>query len=643
MLHERGAKAVSPLSVPLMMGNAAAAELAMRHGLHGQTYGVVSACAAGRARDRLGAADDPAGDADAVVTGGAEAHPDPARHGRRSRAMDATSPSGISRPFDARRDGFVMGEGAGVLVLEDAEQAERRGADASARCSATRATSDAHHLTAPEPTGRDAARAIELALDDAGVSGRTTSTTSTRTARPRRSTTAPRPMALKTALGERRAPGPDLVDQVGDRPPARRRRRGRGDRHRARAARAVAPPTLGYEEPEEGLDLDYVPDGARPLAVHGTAPPTRSWRSRTRSASAATTRCSASSLMKTIAVTSEPRAALQPSERLAMLCDRDRFEPIRTGVASRLLDHGRAPGDGVVAGAGRVDGRPVFCYAQDPSFVGGSLGEAHADTIVRVLRLAGRAGAPVVGFVESGGARMQEGHAALAGYGRIFRESVALSGRVPQISIVTGVSAGGGAYSPALTDFVVMTEPPRMFLTGPRVVREVLGEDVSMEELGGPQVHERNGVCQLVASSDRTPPIAPGRCSPPAPADRRAGPAGAGAEPGDARPGGRRPAPRRARSTTCATWCGRSSTTASCSSCPSAGRATWSPGSPASRAARSAIVANQPRYLGGVIDAEASREGGAVRGHVRPLPAAARGARRHARLHAGHAVRRAPA
>src|ERR671930_1993207 len=118
------------------------------------------------------------------------------------------------------------------------------------------------------------------------------------------------------------------------------------------------------------------------------------------------------------------------------------------------------------------------------------------------MRLAGRAGAPIVGFVESGGARLQEGHAALSGYGRIFRESVALSGRVPQVSVVTGVSAGGGAYSPALTDFLVMARDASMFLTGPGVVREVTGEQVEPDELGGPRIHSRNGVCQLVAASD---------------------------------------------------------------------------------------------------------------------------------------------
>ena len=144
----------------------------------------------------------------------------------------------------------------------------------------------------------------------------------------------------------------------------------------------------------------------------------------------------------------------------------------------------------------------VFCYAQDPSYLGGSLGEQHADSIIRVLRLAGRAGAPVVGFIESGGARMQEGLAALGGYGRIFREHVALSGRIPQISVICGASAGGGSYSPALTDFVVMTERATMFLTGPAVVREVMGEDVSAAELGGPKVHERNGVAHFVAKTD---------------------------------------------------------------------------------------------------------------------------------------------
>jgi len=188
--------------------------------------------------------------------------------------------------------------------------------------------------------------------------------------------------------------------------------------------------------------------------------------------------------------------------RLEALCDQGSFEPILSAVASSRLGTLAQPGDGVVAGFGRVDGRPVACYAQDPTFLGGSLGAAQADTIERVLRLAARSRIPVVSFIESGGARMQEGVAALAGYARIFRRNVLLSETVPQISLIAGLSAGGGCYSPALTDFVVMTEDAAMFLTGPKVVREVTGEDVGTAELGGPGVHERNGVCDLVAADE---------------------------------------------------------------------------------------------------------------------------------------------
>jgi acetyl-CoA carboxylase carboxyltransferase component len=186
----------------------------------------------------------------------------------------------------------------------------------------------------------------------------------------------------------------------------------------------------------------------------------------------------------------QPRGDV-PRERLEALCDPGSFMPLRTSAGGE--------GDGVLAGAGSLGGLPLYCYAQDPAHMGGSLGAAHAESIVRVMRLAGDAGAPVVGFVESGGARLQEGHAALEGYGRIFRASVELSDRVPQVSIVAGVSAGGGAYSPALTDFVVMTEEARMFLTGPQIVREALGEEVGMADLGGPAIHGANGVCQLTA------------------------------------------------------------------------------------------------------------------------------------------------
>jgi acetyl-CoA carboxylase carboxyltransferase component len=197
-----------------------------------------------------------------------------------------------------------------------------------------------------------------------------------------------------------------------------------------------------------------------------------------------------------------PLQRLEPLERLEALCDPGTVQVLRSRVVSTRLGGRAAAGDGVVGGTGLVDGRPVACYAQDGSYLGGSLGERHADTIVRVLQTARRARMPVVAFVESGGARMQEGTAALAGYGRIFRETVALTGEVPQISIVSGASAGGGAYSPALTDLIVMTDDAAMFLTGPGVVREALGEEIDAASLGGPRVHERNGVCHLVARDE---------------------------------------------------------------------------------------------------------------------------------------------
>jgi acetyl-CoA carboxylase carboxyltransferase component len=203
-----------------------------------------------------------------------------------------------------------------------------------------------------------------------------------------------------------------------------------------------------------------------------------------------------------LALVPPPAERLTPLERLEALCDPGSLQLVRGEVVSRRMGERTSPGDGVVGATGTVDGRPIACFSQDASYLGGSLGEVQADTIVRVLELAGRARIPVVGFVESAGARLQEGVAALSGYGRIFRAHTALSGQVPQISVVCGASAGGGSYAPALTDVVVMTRQASMFLTGPAVVREVTGEEVDGVTLGGPRVHERNGVCQIVAESD---------------------------------------------------------------------------------------------------------------------------------------------
>jgi acetyl-CoA carboxylase carboxyltransferase component len=193
---------------------------------------------------------------------------------------------------------------------------------------------------------------------------------------------------------------------------------------------------------------------------------------------------------------------LSALERLEVLCDPGSIQLVRTQVRSRRMGEKACDGDGIFGAAGRVDGRAVFCFAQDPSFAGGSLGQAHADTVVRVMDLAERSRVPLIGFIESAGARMQEGLEGLSGYGRIFRRHVALSGVVPQISVICGASAGGGSYAPALTDFVIMTGRASMFLTGPRVVAEVMGEDVTGEQLGGPNVHERNGVCHMTAPAE---------------------------------------------------------------------------------------------------------------------------------------------
>jgi 3-oxoacyl-[acyl-carrier-protein] synthase II len=267
ILRERGPGRVSPLSVPLLMSNAAAGTVAMRHGLHGQSYGVTSACAAGAHAIGSAVRMIQAGDADAVVTGGAEAAlTGLARAG--FAAMGATSEEGISRPFDVRRDGFVMGEGAGVLVLEEASAAEARGARVLGEVLGYGATSDAYHLTAPDPEGTGAAQAIRLALGDAGVGPEELAYVNahgTSTPLNDRSETA----ALKAALGEAamHVPVSSTKSAIGHLLGA------------AGAVEAIAtvlalrerliPPTLGFEEGEEGLDLDYVPGSARVMATTG--------------------------------------------------------------------------------------------------------------------------------------------------------------------------------------------------------------------------------------------------------------------------------------------------------------------------------------------------------------------------------------
>jgi acetyl-CoA carboxylase carboxyltransferase component len=194
------------------------------------------------------------------------------------------------------------------------------------------------------------------------------------------------------------------------------------------------------------------------------------------------------------------RGKLTARERIAHLLDEGSFTELDL---FRRQASGHSPGlptDGVVTGSGTVRGRRVFVYAQDFRIFGGSLGQTHAAKIHKVMDLAISAGAPLIALNDSGGARIQEGVTALAGYGGIFRRNVRASGLIPQISIILGPCAGGAAYSPALTDFVFMVrDTSHMFLTGPDVVKTVTGESVSHEELGGAQVHAAtSGVATFV-------------------------------------------------------------------------------------------------------------------------------------------------
>ena len=200
---------------------------------------------------------------------------------------------------------------------------------------------------------------------------------------------------------------------------------------------------------------------------------------------------------------------LTARERIDLLFDPGTFEEIDKFVTHRCRDFGMAeqviPGDGVVAGSGRVGGRPVYAFAQDFTVFGGSLSETNAAKIVKIMDLAMKMGAPVVGLNDSGGARIQEGVLSLGGYADIFLRNTLASGVVPQISAIMGPCAGGAVYSPAITDFTVMVKNTSyMFVTGPDVIRTVTHEEVTKEELGGAMAHnEKSGVAHFAVENDR--------------------------------------------------------------------------------------------------------------------------------------------
>lgn len=199
------------------------------------------------------------------------------------------------------------------------------------------------------------------------------------------------------------------------------------------------------------------------------------------------------------------KGKLTARERIDLLLDRGSFQEIAPFVTSRDEDDSSSYGDGVVTGFGQVDGRQVYVYAQDFTVQGGALGEMHSQKICRVMDLAAKTGAPVVGLIDSGGARIQEGSRSLNGYGEIFRRNAQYSGIVPQISVILGPCAGGAAYSPALTDLIVMVDQTSyMFLTGPDVIRSVTGEEIDFENLGGAGVHLGiSGLAHLTAPSEQ--------------------------------------------------------------------------------------------------------------------------------------------
>ena len=258
-----GPDRVSPFTIPCLMPNAASAAIAMRHGLHGPSFAIASACASGAHAIGTSVRLIQSGEIDAAVTGGIEAALTPLAHAS-FRNMGALSRIGVSRPFDARRDGFILAEGAGVLVLEEAEAAAARGATILGRVLGYAATVDAHHLTAPEPTGRACARAITLALADAGLEAGDVDYVNahgTSTILNDRSETEALKLALGPAAG--RVPISSAKSAIGH-------TLGAAGALEAIATvlalrRGVAPPTLGYGESDPGLDLDYVPERARPL------------------------------------------------------------------------------------------------------------------------------------------------------------------------------------------------------------------------------------------------------------------------------------------------------------------------------------------------------------------------------------------
>ena len=483
----------------------------MRHGLRGQVYGTVSACAAGAHAIGAAARAIAAGDCDAVVTGGSEAaHTDLAHAAFAS--MDALS---RLRHLAARSTPAAT---ASSWARARASSCSRTATPPSARGATdprrgARLRRDVGRLPPDRAAGRRrrAPRARSpLALRDAGLDARPTSTTSTPTARRRRSTTPPRPPRCKAALGDHARKVPVSSTKSVDRPPARRRRRRRGGRHRARAARARRPADRRLGGARRGPRPRLRP--RRPAAAR---PPTAAPSpSPTRSGSAATTPCSPGRPHDAIA--ERPPVTLGPLDRLEALCDPGSLHVIRSEVTSwRMGDRARA---------GRRRRRRRRPRQRPPGL---RLRAGHVLRRRLARRAARRHDRPRAR--SSPARRARRSSASSPAPARACRRASPRSpataassastsaspGRVPQICVIAGTSAGGGSYSPALTDFVVMTRDSAMFLTGPAVVREVMGEDV---DAAGAR---RRRACTSATASATTsstttapPPSTSATCSP---------------------------------------------------------------------------------------------------------------------------------
>jgi propionyl-CoA carboxylase beta chain len=478
-----GAGRVSPLLIPMLVPNMVAGQLAMEFGATGPNLVTATACASGAtaigvARDLLRSRA-----CDVVLTGGTEAGLTPLSMAAFAQ-MGALStrtgePAAASRPFDVDRDGFVAAEAAGVVVLERDADARARGRDHP------RPPGGLRRLRRRPPRHRPGPGGTRRRARGPGCAQRCRPVPCRRRARQRPRHVDP---AQRRHRGAHVAPGPRRrvrrdVDEGGHRSRARCGRRDRGGVQRSdRAARADPPD----REPRQPGSRDR-------------------HRRRREGATRATGRCRPVRLVRLRRTERGAGAHRRMIQNVHAFADPGSFNEVGSAARHRVHTFGmqakRPAGDGVVTGTATVEGRPVALYAQDPAVLGGSLGETHATKITRVLDHAARARVPVVGLLDSGGARIQEGVGALDGYGEIFRRNVSLSGRVPQVSVVLGSCAGGAVYSPALTDIVIMAEDrAHMFVTGPRVVKAVTFEDVSAIDLGGAELHATtSGVAHLVA------------------------------------------------------------------------------------------------------------------------------------------------